>query len=95
MHFNASLVVRIENWVEEWWKLQSASRLSRAPEIDEFGAGFLAGGIFTGAARNLARAMGPVIAGLFFPGYWYIYWIGPVIGAILAGLVYRYGLEKV
>jgi glycerol uptake facilitator-like aquaporin len=35
-----------------------------------------------------------MIAGQFLPGYWYIYLIGPVIGAIVAGLVYRYAVES-
>ena len=74
---------------------------ARAPKIAGFGVGLivaadvLAGGPFTGAAMNPARAMGPMIAGLFFPSYWYIYWVGPIIGGILAGLVYHYVLEKV
>jgi len=38
--------------------------------------------------------MGTMIASLSFPSYWYIYWIGPVIGAALAGLVYSRVLEK-
>jgi len=73
---------------------------ARAPRIGGLGIGLalmadvLVGGPFTGAAVNPARAMGPMVAGLFFPGYWYIYWVGPVIGAAAAGLVYRYALES-
>ena len=72
----------------------------RAPKIAGFGIGLivltdvLVGGPFTGAAMNPARAMGPMIAGLFFPGYWWIYWVGPVIGGILAGLAYHYIMEE-
>ena len=72
----------------------------RAPKIAGFGVGLivladvLVGGPFTGAAMNPARAMGPMIASLTFPSYWYIYWIGPVIGAALAGLVYSRILEN-
>lgn len=72
---------------------------SRAPHIGGLGIGLavmvdvLVGGTLTGAAMNPARAYGPMIAGGFFPGYWYIYLVGPVIGAILAGLVYRYFVE--
>jgi MIP family channel proteins len=72
----------------------------RAPKIAGFGIGLvvlgdvLVGGVFTGAAMNPARAMGPMVAGLFFPSYWWIYWVGPIIGAILAALVYHYVLEK-
>ena len=72
---------------------------SRAPHIGGFGIGIavlcdvLFGGALTGAAMNPARAMGPVIAGGFLPCHWYVYWIGPVAGAILASVVYRYLLE--
>jgi len=72
----------------------------RAPKIGGFGIGValltdvLLGGPFTGAAANPARAMGPMLAGMFLPGYWYIYWIGPVAGALLVGLLYRYSPEN-
>lgn len=72
----------------------------RAPKIAGLGIGLLVvadvlvGGPFTGAAMNPARAMGPMIAGLFFPGYWWIYWVGPIFGGILAGLVYHWVLEE-
>lgn len=72
----------------------------RAPKIGGLGigltvlAGVLVGGNFTGAAMNPARAFGPMIAAGFYPGYWYIYAVGPVIGAIVAGLAYRYLLEQ-
>ncbi len=68
----------------------------RAPKIAGFGIGVallvdvLLGGPFTGAAANPARAMGPMLAGMFLPGYWYIYWIGPVAAGILVGAFYKY-----
>jgi aquaporin TIP len=74
----------------------------RAPKIAGLGVGFiviadvLVGGPFTGAAMNPARAIGPMLAGIpgvGFPSDWYIYWVGPIIGGILAGLVYHYALE--
>lgn len=52
------------------------------------------GGPLTGAAMNPARAMGPIIvSGALnltnaFSG-WYIFWIGPIIGGVVAGLVWR------
>ncbi|MBI2173013.1 MAG: aquaporin [Candidatus Aenigmarchaeota archaeon] len=47
----------------------------------------LAGGTLTGAAMNPARAFGPALAS----GFWenqVVYWIGPIIGAIVAALAY-------
>ncbi len=72
----------------------------RAPKIGGLGIGLaaltgvLVAGNLTGAAMNPARAYGPMIAGGFFPGYWYIYAIGPIIGGVVAGLVYRYFIES-
>lgn len=52
------------------------------------------GGPLTGAAMNPARATGPlIVATIFTKGYayniWYIYWIAPIIGAIVGGLAWR------
>ncbi len=72
----------------------------RAPHVGGIAIGLalladvLVGGNLTGAALNPARAFGPMIAGGIFPGYWYIYVVGPVIGAVLAALAYRYLLES-
>ncbi len=65
----------------------------RAPKIAGFGVGFtlvaliLVAGPLTGAAANPARAFGPELATLNFAD-WYVYWIGPLIGGVLAGLLY-------
>lgn len=67
----------------------------RAPKIAGFGVGLavvidvLAGGPFTGAAMNPARWFGPAIASGFLAN-WYVYIIGPLAGAIVAGLLYKY-----
>jgi len=56
----------------------------------------LMGGPLTGAAMNPARAFGPEIAGGPWTGWW-IYWIGPALGALLAAWLYEYlylGPEK-
>jgi aquaporin Z len=48
----------------------------------------LAGGALTGAAMNPARAFGPA----FFAGAWAnqgVYWIGPLLGGIVAGWLYH------
>lgn len=50
-------------------------------------------GPFTGAAANPAVFMGPAIATGNFTS-WYVYWIGPVLGAIIAALICEYGLLR-
>jgi len=71
----------------------------RAPKIGGFGIGLaiaidiMAGGPFTGAAMNPARAIGPMVASLNFTN-WYVYWIGPIAGAIVAALLYHYIVLK-
>ncbi|XP_010248450.1 PREDICTED: aquaporin TIP3-1-like [Nelumbo nucifera] len=53
------------------------------------GANILAGGPFDGASMNPARAFGPALVGWRWKNHW-IYWIGPLVGAALAGLVYEF-----
>jgi len=47
------------------------------------------GGPLTGAAMNPARAFGPELIGNFWGNAW-VYWAGPAIGALIAGLAYEY-----
>jgi MIP family channel proteins len=67
----------------------------RAPKIGGFGIGLmvmvdiLAGGVLSGAAMNPARAFGPALAGGYWTNQW-IYWVGPIIGAIIAALIYHW-----
>ena len=70
----------------------------RAPHIGGWGIGLtvgmdiLVGGPITGAAMNPARTIGTLIGGgTVTSGLWSqhaVYWIGPVLGAILAALAY-------
>jgi aquaporin TIP len=47
------------------------------------------GGPLTGAAMNPARAFGPELASNVWAQGW-IYWVGPVVGALVAALAYDY-----
>jgi aquaporin Z len=47
----------------------------------------LMGGPLTGAAMNPARWFGPAVVSQFLET-WYVYWIGPFLGAVVAGVLY-------
>ncbi|PWA55518.1 delta tonoplast integral protein [Artemisia annua] len=51
------------------------------------GANILAAGPFSGGSMNPARSFGPAVASFDFSQHW-IYWVGPLIGGGLAGLIY-------
>lgn len=44
---------------------------------------------FTGGSLNPARSFGPAVVLRSFDSYHWIYWIGPLLGAILAVVFYR------
>jgi aquaporin-4 len=52
-------------------------------------ADILIAGPLTGGAANPARALGPAIAAGTYGTLW-IYFVGPIIGALLAGFTYQY-----
>lgn len=68
-----------------------------APRVAGFGIGLvllfdiLVGGPLTGAAMNPARAFGPALVAGEWLGH-VVYWVGPLAGAILAALLWEYGL---
>ncbi len=80
------------------WAFFGTAVSSNAPKIAGFGIGLivtadiLVGGPLTGAAVNPARWFGPGIVSRFLDN-WYVYWIGPLIGAGLAGLSYKYAFS--
>jgi len=71
----------------------------RAPKIGGLAIGLavaadiLVGGPLTGAAMNPARWFGPAVAAGAYAD-WYVWWIGPAIGAAVAALVYRSTLAE-
>ena len=69
----------------------------KAPKVGGFAIGLvlvadiLVGGPLTGASANPARAFGPALVA----GQWVahvVYWAGPILGGIAAGLLWEYVL---
>src|SRR5688572_152418 len=66
-----------------------------APKVGGFAIGLavaadiLAIGPLTGASMNPARSIGPAVASGIFEGQ-VIYWAGPIVGAIIAALIYDF-----
>ncbi|CAA7390698.1 unnamed protein product [Spirodela intermedia] len=53
------------------------------------GANILAGGAFDGASMNPAVSFGPALVSWDWTNHW-IYWVGPLIGGGIAGLIYEF-----
>ena len=51
-------------------------------------ANILFAGAFDGGSMNPARSFGPALVSLDFTNHW-IYWVGPLLGAAVAALVYK------
>ncbi|HJU69564.1 MAG TPA: MIP/aquaporin family protein [Gemmatimonadaceae bacterium] len=71
----------------------------KAPRVGGFAIGLtiaadiLAIGPLTGASMNPARSFGPAIATNIWEGH-LIYWIGPIVGAIVAAQIYEWVLMR-
>lgn len=50
----------------------------------------LTGVFFTGGSLNPARSFGPAVVNREFSGYHWIYWVGPVLGSIIAAGFYKF-----
>ncbi len=72
---------------------------SRAPKVGGLFIGLtvtldiLVGGPITGAAMNPARHLGPALLGGGLQHIW-LYWVGPLVGGLIAALVYQHILEE-
>ena len=53
----------------------------------------LVGVPLTGASMNPARTLGPAIVSGYWNFHW-IYWVGPIVGAVIAGLIMHYVFVK-
>jgi MIP family channel proteins len=69
----------------------------RAPKIGGFGIGLtiafdiLMGGPITGASMNPARTFGTALPIGYFPMPEHlVYWIGPILGGVIAGVLYKF-----
>lgn len=49
---------------------------------------FILGDYYTGGSLNPARSLGPDVINRSFPGYHWIYWVGPLLGSLLASGFY-------
>jgi MIP family channel proteins len=70
-----------------------------APKVGGFGVGLvllfdiMVGGNLTGAAMNPARAFGPALVSGQWVGH-AVYWVGPLLGGIIAALLWEHVLLK-
>jgi aquaporin TIP len=53
----------------------------------------LVGVPMTGASMNPARSFGPALVAMEWADHW-VYWAGPILGGVLAALVYKYGFAR-
>lgn len=45
---------------------------------------------YTGGSLNPARSLGPAVVNRSFPGYHWIYWLGPILGTLVAAGFYKF-----
>jgi aquaporin TIP len=91
----AAIVVEAILTIFLLWAVFGTAVSPLAPRIGGFGIGLmvaadiLGGGAITGAAMNPARWLGTAVPAGFYDN-WFVYFIGPLIGATIAALSYRF-----
>ena len=91
----AAIVVEAVLTVFLVWAVYGTAVSRLAPRIAGFGIGLtvamdiLLGGPLTGAAMNPARHFATAVPAGFFDNWW-VYWVGPLLGAAVAALTIRY-----
>jgi aquaporin Z len=91
----AAIVVEAILTILLLWAVFGTAVSPLAPRIGGFGIGLmvaadiLGGGAITGAAMNPARWLGTAIPAGFYDN-WFVYFIGPLVGATIAALSYRF-----
>jgi len=51
------------------------------------------GGPISGASMNPVRSLGPALVSGTWEAHW-VYWVAPILGAWLAAVIWKYGLEE-
>lgn len=91
----AAIVVEAILTIFLLWAVFGTAVSPFAPRIGGFGIGLmvaadtLGGGAITGAAMNPARWLGTAVPAGFYDN-WFVYFVGPLIGATIAALSYRF-----
>jgi MIP family channel proteins len=94
LSFGGAVVIEFIATFFLMWVIYGTAVDPDAPKVGGFAIGLtiaadiLAFGPFTGASMNPARSLGPAVASGVFEAQG-VYWIGPILGAIAAGLLYE------